>query len=198
MKKFPIYLFVILFSSISWSVEKVSPSNVETRILEKIVKNDPICTHCNLIVQKTESPWLKNHDFYEVVTFDILPPPAWHFAVKGSEILFMDRRNLEDWNKVITDEKMKLDSDTKIIDYVKFFLSTTMNQSEFIEKLSQSEINRIEAKEKKKIDAEMKISQTDNKIQVLFYANDTQGELQQWNMVVRNNGEILKLQERSF
>ena len=73
-----------------------------------------------------------------------------------------------------------------------------MNQSEYIEKLLKGEVDRIEAKEKKKIDNETKIVRSNDKIQIVFYANDTQGDLQQWNLVLSQNGEIVKLQERSF
>jgi hypothetical protein len=167
--------------------------------LEKITKKDAICSSCRFIVQKKTSTWIKKHDLYAVTTFDILPPPEWNLAVNDKKTIYaLDRRNLDDWNQVILAENLSLDKDAKIIEYAKFFLSTTMNQSEFIDKLLESEIKRIEEKEKKKIDAETKIVRSADKIQIVFYANDTQGDLQQWNMVLKNDGEIVKLQQRSF
>jgi hypothetical protein len=171
---------------------------IEKSIIEKIKKTDPICTSCRMIVQKKNSTWIKKHTLYEVTTFDILPPPAWNVAIKDNEIFPLDRRRLDDWNFVMTNEKIMLDQDTKIVDYVKFFLATTINQSEFIDKLLESEVKRIESKEKKKIDRETKINRSADKIQIVFYANDTQGDLQQWNVVLKENGEIVKLQQRSF
>lgn len=172
---------------------------LEQKILEKITKKDAICSSCRFIVQKKTSTWIKKHDFYAVTTFDILPPPEWNLAVNDKKTIYaLDRRNLDDWNQVILAENLSLDKDAKIIEYAKFFLSTTMNQSEFIDKLLESEIKRIEEKEKKKIDAETKIVRSADKIQIVFYANDTQGDLQQWNMVLKNDGEIVKLQQRSF
>ena len=132
-------------------------------------------------------------------TFDILPPPAWHVAIRdGKDIYPLDRRKVDEWNEVITHEKIMLDKDPKVIEYAKFFLATTMNQSEYIDKLLESEVKKIEAKEKKKIDRETKIVRTADKIQIIFYANDTQGDLQQWNLVLKETGEIVKLQQRSF
>jgi|JI10StandDraft_1071094.scaffolds.fasta_scaffold149267_4 hypothetical protein len=172
---------------------------LEQKILEKITKKDAICSSCRFIVQKKTSTWIKKHDLYAVTTFDILPPPEWNLAVNDKKTIYaLDRRNLDDWNQVILAENLSLDKDAKIIEYAKFFLSTTMNQSEFIDKLLESEIKRIEEKEKKKIDAETKIVRSADKIQIVFYANDTQGDLQQWNMVLKNDGEIVKLQQRSF
>ncbi|MCC7460619.1 MAG: hypothetical protein IT286_04875 [Proteobacteria bacterium] len=171
---------------------------IEKTIIEKIKKTDPVCTSCRMIVQEKTSPWIKNHKLYEVTTFDILPPPAWNIAVKDKEIIPLDRRKIDDWNAVMMNEKIMLDKDERVVQYVKFFLSTTMNQSEYIDKLLESEVKRIEAKEKKKIDRETKINRSADKIQVVFYANDTQGDLQQWNVVLKETGEIVKLQQRSF
>ncbi len=170
-----------------------------SNLLEKIKKNDPICSSCRFIVQKLNTPWIKKMEVYEITTFDILPPPAWHVATSSAEkIYFLDRRNIDDWNFVLTHENTILDKDAKVIDYAKFFLSTTMNQSKYVEKLLEAEIKRIEEKEMKKIDPGTKIVRSGDKIQILFYASDTQGDLQQWNMVLKTNGEIVKLQQRSF
>ncbi len=186
--------FLFLIPSISRAEQ-----TLETKLLEKITKKDPICTSCRFIVQKKSSSWIKKHDVYAVTTFDILPPPEWNLAVNDKKTIYsLDRRNLDDWNKVILEEKVNLEQDSKVIEYAKFFLSTTMNQSEFIDKLLESEIKRIEEKEKKKIETETKIVRSADKIQLLFYANDTQGDLQQWNLVLKNDGEIVKLQQRSF
>lgn len=192
------FFIILLFSTFALAQEPASLS-IEKQILEKITKTDPICKSCRFIVQKKSSTWIKNHDFYEITTFDILPPPAWHMAVRNNkEILAMDRRKIDDWNAVVSNEQIKLNDDAKVKEFAKFFLSTTMNQSEFIDKLLESEIKKIEAKEKKKIDSETKINRSADKIQIIFYANDTQGDLQQWNMVFKDNGEIVKLQQRSF
>jgi hypothetical protein len=194
MKKKLYFIFLFLISSICKADE-----GLEKKLLEKITKKDPICTSCRFIVQKKKTDWIKKHDFYEVTTFDILPPPVWNMAVNDKQLIYaLDRRNIEDWNRVILDEKIMLDQDSKAIEYSKFFLSTTMNQSEFIDKLLDSEIKRIEEKERKKIETETKIIRSGDKIQIIFYANDTQGDLQQWNMVFKDNGEIVKLQQRSF
>lgn len=190
-----ILLFVMIAPA--FAAEVAVPS-LNAQLIEKVKKTDPVCTNCNFIVQKKKYDLIANHDVYEVTTFDILPPPAWHIAVRGKELLFMDRRKIDDWNNVISHEKIKLDQDSKVVTYAEFFLSTTMNQSEYISKLTKGEIEKIEAKEKKKIDAETKIVRSDKKIQIVFYANDTQGDLQQWNLVLSENGEIIKLQERSF
>lgn len=187
-------LFLILFLiQPAWAQD-----SIENSIVEKIKKIDPVCTSCRMIVQKKTSNWLKNHTLYEVTTFDILPPPAWNVAIKDKEIILLDRRRIDDWNAVMMNEKIMLDKDEKVVQYVKFFLSTTMNQSEYIDKLLESEVKRIEAKEKKKIDQETKIIRSADKIQVVFYANDTQGDLQQWNLVLKETGEIVKLQQRSY
>lgn len=192
------FILPALLISVAIAAE-TKPASLQDQIIEKVIKNDPICKTCKFIVQKKLYDLIANHDVYEVTTFDILPPPAWHVAVRnGKDLLFMDRRKIEDWNDVIAHEKINLEKDDKVIQYTKFFLSTTMNQSEYIDKLLKGEIDRIEAKEKKKIDAETKIVRSDDKIQIVFYANDTQGDLQQWNLVVNKNGEILKIQERSF
>jgi adenylate kinase family enzyme len=187
-------LIIWMMIQTSWAQD----SAIEKNILEKIKKTDPVCKSCRMIVQQKKSPWVKNHTLYEVTTFDILPPPAWSVAVKDKEIFSLDRRRIDDWNAVMMNEKIMLDKDPKVVDYVKFFLSTTMNQSEYIDKLLESEVKRIEAKEKKKIDREAKINRSADKIQIVFYANDTQGDLQQWNVVLKENGEIVKLQQRSY
>ena len=189
------FFILLIFVSTGWASENA----LEKQILEKITKTDPICTSCRFIVQKKKSDWIKKHVLYEITTFDILPPPAWHVAIRdGKDIYPLDRRKVDEWNEVITHEKVMLDKDPKVIEYAKFFLSTTMNQSEYIDKLLESEVKKIEAKEKKKIDAETKIVRTADKIQIIFYANDTQGDLQQWNLVLKETGEIVKLQQRSF
>ena len=188
-------LFFLLISN-AFAAEKQS---IESKIIEKITKTDPICSNCKFIIQKKKYALIANHEVYDVTTFDILPPPAWHVAVRnGKDLFFLDRRKVEEWNDVMTHEKIKLNDDAKVIDYAKFFLATTMNQSEYIDKLLKGEIDRIEAKEKKKIDIENKIVRTGDKIQIVFYANDTQGDLQQWNLVLNQTGEIIKVQERSF
>lgn len=193
--KFLRALILLSLIQVTWAQD----ADLEKKILERITKVDPVCKSCRFIVQKKSTSWIKNHTIYEITTFDILPPPAWHVAVKdGKEIYPLDRRKIDEWNEVISREKIMLDKDSKIIDYAKFYLSTTMNQSEYIDKLKQSEIKLIESKEKKKIDSETKIVRTADKIQVIFYASDTQGDLQQWNMVLKETGEIVKLQERSF
>ncbi|MEZ4845720.1 MAG: hypothetical protein R2877_01745 [Bdellovibrionota bacterium] len=66
--------------------------------------------------------------------------------MKGKDIYPLDRRKIDDWNFVMSNEKIMLDQDAKIIGYAKFFLSTIMNQSEFIDKLMESEVKRIEAR----------------------------------------------------
>ena len=172
--------------------------DIEKSIVEKIKKTDPVCSSCRMIVQNKNSEWIKNHRLYEITTFDILPPPVWHFAAKGKDIYPLDRRKIDDWNFVMSNEKIILDQDSKVLNYAKFFLSTTMNQSEFIDKLLESEVKRIEAKELKKIDRETKILRSGDRIQVMFYANDTQGDLQQWNLVLKETGEIIKVQQRTF
>lgn len=192
-------LILLLFITSTSFAAETKVGTIEEKIIEKITKTDPICKTCKFIIQKKKYDLIANHEVYEITTFDILPPPAWHIAVRnGKDLFFMDRRKIDEWNDVILHEKINLDKDDKIINYAKFFLSTTMNQSEYIDKLLKGEIDRIEAKEKKKIDAETKIVQSDSKIQIVFYANDTQGDLQQWNLVLNKNGEIVKLQERSF
>ena len=192
------FTILLLLASTSFAAE-TPKSSLQDQIIEKVIKNDPICKTCKIIVQKKKYDFIVNHEVYEVTTFDILPPPAWHVAVRnGKDLLFLDRRKVDDWNNVIAHEKIDLDKDDKVVQYTKFFLSTTMNQSEYIDKLLKGEIDRIEAKEKKKIDAETKIVRSDDKIQIVFYANDTQGDLQQWNLVLNKTGEILKIQERSF
>jgi len=187
--------FLIGFFMVSVAL---ADTTIEIRITENIAKTDPICSTCNLIIKKTNSLLLKDYVIFEVTTFDVLPPPFWHFAVKDDKMFSLDRRNLSDWNQVILSEKMNLDTDQKILDYAKFFLSTTMNQSQFIDKLSQGEVNQIESKDKKKTDPSTKITHADKKIQIVFYANDLQGGLQQWNLVLDGTGEILKLQEKNY
>jgi len=194
MKHFYLLICLIVFSTSIHAEE-----TLDKKILDKITKRDPICTACRFIIQKASSNFINKSKVYEITTFDILPPPEWHVAVDADGKIFaLDRRNIDDWNHVISQESLSLDQDAKVIEYAKFFLATTMNQSEFIDKLLESEIKRIEEKEKKKIDSETKITRSGDKIQILFYANDTQGDLQQWNLVLKINGEIIKLQERSF
>lgn len=196
MKKYP--YIVLLVMSFSPAFAKTIEPTIESKMIEMIETSDSLTKNFHLISQKIQADLITGYDIYEITTFDVLPPPAWHFAVQKEKILRLDRRNLMDWNEVISNEALKLDKNEQIVKYVKFFLQMTMNQSEFIDKLLPMEISRIETKDKKKPDVQIKITRTTDKIQVLFYARDTQGDLQQWNLILKNNGEILKLQERSY
>lgn len=193
------FFYISLFLFIGFIHSPVgADSTIESKMIEKMIATDPVAKDFQFISQTIQTDFIKNHIVYEFTTFDLLPLPAWHFAVKKDKIFMLDRRNLPEWNDVIAAETITLSKNEDVVRYVKFFLAMTMNQSQFIDKLLPLEISRIEAKDKKKPDEQIKITRTVDKIQVIFYARDAQGDLQQWNLILKNNGEILKLQERSY
>ncbi len=193
-------IIVILLMLVAGDVFAAQVSKeIRTKILEKIGKTNPVCAACQYVFQQPKSSLIAKHKLYQVSTFDLMPPPSWTFAIDGKgEIFSLDIKNTDDWNKVMQGEKISLRKDGNVIEFAKFFISMTMAQSVFIDKLLPGEIKLVESKEKKKISATTKVVRSGQKIQILFYAKDMQGDLQQWNMILKSNGEIIKLQERSF
>ena len=197
MKRNGISFLILCFFYTGVLGEVAPPVSIETKIMEKITKDNSVCANCHFAIQKISDPRIPR-DLYEVTTFDIIPPPAWHVAVVNNKIYVLDHKQIDDWNIVMANNLPKIESDPDVISYAKFFLNMTMSQSQYIEKLNPSEVKKIEDKQKVKTDAQAKITRTDDKIQIQFYANDAQGDLQQWNLIFEKTGHILKLQERSF
>ena len=176
--------FFLIFCLLYPQVGLSNTAGIEKILNIEVKKLDPVCKACRLTIQTRKSSWIKNSILYRISTFDIFPPPVWHAVLKDDRVLFLDRRRVDDWNQVIQDEAVRLEK-KDAVSYAKFFLRMTMSQSEFIDKLTPGELRIIATKTKKKVQRSSKITLTSEKIQIVFYARDLQGELQEWNMIFK-------------
>jgi len=137
---------------------------------------------------------ITKHKVYSVSSASSIPLSSWKVVVDekgGTSILSYS--DIENLNKFIASEMIDLNSKKDFQNYIDLFIILAANNSKLIEESDLKDKTRI-----KDEFAETKIASkieeiAGEQIRIRFFSSTPTGSIKMWNLVIKANGEIKKL-----
>lgn len=174
-----------------------------SQALASVKAGTPECEKCLFfgvpIENEPANRLLPHHRLFSVSTLDLVPSPIWTVAVSAKpEAFLLEARDLSAWNQMIQAEKLNLSSSEELTLFARVFLRLNSPHSLYIPTLTKAEQSQIQHDGRKVHRQGVHIVKNQGRVGLAFYAKSLGGALERWSLLLENNGQIIKAENKTF